>query len=253
MKNIKFPAFGMDSRTESTFAKHSFLSEELMQMRYRNEENGQEIIDIARKLIRYSLNDLEILNKETFAPKEWTAMSFFFRMLESSQASILLADMGMNGAATTTLRTGYECLFFACACWRKPEFKEKLPDGTRNEMYKITNGLSRFFNDSDFSEEIANKISKLNVKPLKSGPTYYEAAQVADLEILFQGIYRSLSMLGAHATEHSLINYKPSGENMTVNIGPSFENFEKIFEMSVLCIQTGRERLREHFSHIQFD
>lgn len=172
----------------------------------------------------------------------------FVRCIEACQATAILAERGVSSASFSVLRTAFECLFMACALWRKPEMlerHEKTHDTERilqaKEMLRIADKHLITGPSRALLEEVATEQSpgdKLSV---------FDSAAAADLLDLYQIIWRGSALAGAHATVRSMDNYcfeQPDG-SFLLDLKPNYERVDFFLGLVMTCLRTAFARYQE--------
>lgn len=254
MNHPSFPTFGVLSqmapgRSTTTFVKHGFLSGEADDFRLSASDERSNLLDDLKSAVEKAHSDIASL-PQPIDGKEFHALAFWVRTLEACQGAALLADYGMPGTAAAALRTGVECLFYACALWRSPGEVVRIQGNTSNEMFKMAEGIRKRFSHEERTAEVDEQLNLHQDKPDQRTMSAQEAAELAGLAKVYESTYRGLGAFGAHATERSQEPLYPKGppERPTAQIGPDFSQSELLIKGAYETLQLGRERFREHFS-----
>jgi hypothetical protein len=176
-------------------------------------------------------------------------LGYWLRCLESCQGAVLLIERGLPSAPFPIMRTVFECLFFACALWRKPALAAKLQASHDAERIKqaremIAAGAASRVPPAGFAELQAIAGETL---PAGTGLSAYEAAGAADLAFEYQTAYRGLGIGGAHASLRSLDDYfaqQPDG-SFELGFEPSSKRTAWLLGLVATCLGGGIERHRE--------
>jgi len=207
-------------------------------------EKAREAIQDALNLISRPTPSFES-NKGLLA-----GQGLFLRTIESCEATIILVDKGMAGAAWATLRTACECLLYACALWRNPsrfkDFTEANHKERLTQVHALRKGISL-----GLSAEAAAKLETLALSPNghQKWPAF-NAAEEAGLKDYYELIYRGCGLAGAHATERSLdrhlIEVNGGAEGAySWDYSPNFAHAHIQIGWTLQCLATGMDRLQE--------
>ncbi|MDZ7862667.1 DUF5677 domain-containing protein [Acidovorax sp.] len=167
-----------------------------------------ELYEIADAALENALEAFPLGAPEGMAEnKGWIGgLAMWLRAIECAEATLLLVRQGMGGAAWSTLRTGYECLFFAGALWNKPENHTRLESNHHFERLKQVGELLKPGQIELLDEKTKQMLQELaaaDAGPHK-GWSAQEAAKDAKLLTAYQWIYRGSSLAGAHGSQRSL-------------------------------------------------
>lgn len=201
---------------------------------------------------------LESLNRALESRGNFTAFAddmgrykgalFWFRALECCQATVMLADMGMQGASFSTLRTAWECLLTAAALWRKPELGAKLADHYFYELDKQGSELKKRAPEMLDDETLCLiKETMMQGGSTSTGWSMFEAATAAGLIGEYTLYWRGASLAGAHATEFSiaLMQKVDADGRAYVHVQPEFDQFASILGSVSQCLEIGQARFEE--------
>lgn len=162
-------------------------------------------LEKARELVQHGLNLLSQQAPQFQTEMGWlSAHGLSLRVVESCEATLILVDKGMAGAAWAPLRTAWECLFYAAALWRKPSRFADFTGAHHKERLTQVHALRKSAPPSLSPESIA----KLEALAQDSGAyekwPCFNAADEAGLKTEYELFYRGCGIAGAHATERSL-------------------------------------------------
>jgi len=141
-------------------------------------------------------------------PSHIVGVLFWLRSIESCQATVLLAERGLPTSPFSVLRTALECLFAACAVWRKPEAADKIQAWHHEERVRQAKQVLTLGAEGRVTPEglaALKAIASETVVP--SGWSHWEAAGAADLTFEYAMMYRGLGIGGAHASVRSLDDF----------------------------------------------
>jgi hypothetical protein len=176
-------------------------------------------------------------------------LGFWLRCLECCQGAVLLVERGLPSAPFPTLRTAFECLFFACALWRKPALAAKLRAGHDAERVKqakemIAAGAASRVPLAGLADLQA---IAAETAPTTNGLTAWEAAGAADLIFEYQTAYRGFGIAGAHASLRSLDDYfveRPDG-SFDLGFQPNSQQTAWLLSLISICLICGIGRHHE--------
>lgn len=232
------------------FSTYAFLSSEAYAQRASLHPAFADSMGAAREVVRQALAELPRSRAYTAQRGSAAALAFWLRTLESCQATILLLDLGMPGAAAAAVRTAYECLFHCCALLIDPSFYSRLNAAHVHE-YKLQAKQLKSLKDVNLSEEMLQKLEEYaSDEPEGKKWSTFEVAMAAGLQPLYESVWRGMASLGAHATERSLDRHfvtRADGEEQ-MTYAPDFRSLEVILMPVIFCLQVGRDRLREHIN-----
>ncbi|QLA81138.1 hypothetical protein EXV95_11120 [Acidovorax sp. JMULE5] len=162
------------------------------------------------------------------ASKGWLAgNALWMRALSNCEVTLFLVEKGMDGPAWSNLRMAYECLFFACALWDKPENLTRIEDNHRIEKAKQARGLLKPGVYPAMTPERKASLEKIangavGAKEWK----VFDAAFEVGMEYWYQMVYRGSSLAGAHATELSTnVHFEEVSEGVhSFYYGPRYDD-----------------------------
>lgn len=226
----------------STFQDLGFFSEQLHQARASSNPEFASRFDKVLDQCKVSMAELRKWPNGEVHKGHAFARAFWWRCIETCQATVTLADLGMATSAMVTARAAHEYLYYACALWRKPGLYEKIFEKHDFELLKQLNEMER--------QQIWPESKTAPFRPPKtglSGLSAKEAADAADLQDLYAVAYRGLSRLGAHSSLLSVIRAMPVCEKggHSLVIGPDFEHTGSLLDNVNMCLITGGIRLHE--------
>lgn len=197
------------------------------------------------EVVRESLHSLERLRRGSQSAVGYqTGIFLWLRSIEASQGAAHLADLGMPGTASSALRTAFECLFYACALWRKPELEARLLEGNIAELQKMASKVKAKLPEVLIDHETVEMMDRiLALREAKAQLSAFDAAEAADLLHLYETAYRGLSNSGAHGTWGStgLLRSRMSAEG-TLKVGPDYTQTRLIWGGARRCLSVGNER-----------
>lgn len=177
-------------------------------------------------------------------------IGLFLRLVESSEATIILIDKGMAGAAWATLRTAFECLFYTCALWRNPARWDDFTEAHHKERLTQVHALQKCV-PHELSVDAIEKLDAL----AESRNTHqkwpaYNAAEEAGLKDYYELFYRGCGLAGAHATQRSLdrhlkVDSQRAESTPALDYGPNFDQARTQIAWTLQCLATGMDRLQE--------
>lgn len=228
------------------FRNFGYLSSEANALRASANQHFEQDFQAVRNLVKEALDAISTTPLSR-SLQHWVGLGFWIRAVEATQGAIILLDHGMGSTAAAALRTGLECLFYACAVWRNPErvaalqsAHEKETGVQINEMLKTGQG--------HLPKEHTQTLLQLQ-KEQRDGQKWsaFDAAKEADLVVFYNTAYRGLGLAGAHATLASLEDYlgAPESETPGVFVGPHFSKHQIIFSGAGMCLCIGIEHYRD--------
>lgn len=235
---------------QSRFKDFGFLSDAVYANRASLKTEYATSTKTVFELVRTCLNELEqVKNVSLEAGGLQNGLLLWIRSIEAAQGAIHLADLGMPSSANSSLRTAFECMFYACALWRKPALYTRHVQGYVAELQKMARKVLDVCDESDLDPEIVTKMKALVAEPESRGElSAYEAAEAADLLHIYQPVYRGLSSSGAHATWGSTGTFRnqvsPQGN---LKVGPDYSKTELIWMGAYRCLSIGSERFKSDF------
>lgn len=194
--------------------------------------------------------DLLRVPKHLEANEGWVAgLALWLRAVESCEATLTLVQQGTPGAAWATLRTAFECLFYACALWNKPENYKKLSDTHHHERLLQIQEMLKHKSLEGVSPETLARWTASGESPKSYGKwSSYEAADDAKLMNYYQLMYRGCSLAGAHGTERSLethLNVEADG-SVSLKYRRNFEHARLQLSWTREVLSQGLVALRKH-------
>lgn len=231
----------------NSFDELGFLSEEIDAARLVIRNQFPAEFAKVEAAVRLAVAELATVQGSA-SPGYLVAMGYWLRCVESCQGAVLLIERGLPGAPFPVLRTAFECLFFACAVWRKPELVDKLQAGHHTERVKQAKEMLAAGAASRVtSERLADLQSIAAESAGGTGVSAWEAAGAADLVFEYQTAYRGFGIAGAHASARSLDDYVEQLEDGSFNLGfePRCERTAWLLGLVVTCLSCGTARHRE--------
>ena len=237
----------MDS-AGSTFKDMAFFSEQLHSARASNDPQHIQRFDEILEQCKSALAEFRQWPDGEINRAHAVGRAFWWRCIETCQATVILVDLGMATSAMSTARAAHEYLYHACALWRQPELLEKLKQKHESELTKQLNEIETHgIWSKDKTEPFRPKDSG------KSGLSAIEAASAAGLQDLYAVAYRGLSQLGAHSTFISALRAMPSSEKggHSLFIGPEFSHVKPLLDNVHMCLLTGGIRYKEAIDSVK--
>jgi hypothetical protein len=230
------------------FATLGFLSSDIEHERSTLRQQHRAEFARVEELSEQAIGELQQVRGA--ADREYLlGVGYWLRCLECCQAAVLLVERGLPGAPFPTLRTAFECLFFACGLWRKPALALKLEAGHHAERIKqartmIAAGAASRVTAAELADLQA---ITAETPPQTTGLTAYEAAGAADLSLDYETAYRGLGIAGAHASLRSLDDYFDEQPDGSFNLGfkPSSKRAAWLLGLVCTCLQAGIAPHRE--------
>jgi len=232
---------------QSRFRDFGFLSDAAYANRASLKTDYSDSAQTVFERVRTCLNDLDQVKGACLdVGGVQNGLLLWIRSIEASQGAIHLADLGMPGTANSSLRTAFECLFYACALWRKPALNTRLFQDYVGELQKMASKVLPISAEHNLDPETVDRMNAIVAEPKSKGElSAHDAAEAADLLGLYQTAYRGLSSHGAHATWGSTGTFRnrvsPQG-NLVV--GPDFAQTELIWRGAHKCLRIGSERFK---------
>lgn len=180
--------------------------------------------------------------------------AFWLRAIEACQGAVLLSERGLATSSYAVLRTALECLFSACALWRKPEIVDDIDAWHHQERIKQAREMLRCGAEQRIFPE---RLSVLKAVAAEMQPTskwsFWEAAKVAGFEFEYATMYRGLGIAGAHATPRSLDSFHDERDDgtMGLRLAPTFEKLDWLLSLVADCLGKGIERHQEALKSIE--
>lgn len=231
----------------SSFNELGFLSDEVEATRLVIREQLPAEFAQVEAAVRLSIAELAAVQGSA-SPGYLVAMGYWLKCIESCQGAVLLIERGLPGAPYPVLRTAFECLFFACAVWRKPELLDKLKAGHDAERVKQANLMLAAGAAARVTPGRLADLQAIAAEPTDgTGVSAWEAANAADLVFEYQTAYRGFGIAGAHATARSLDDYVEQLEDgsFTLGLEPGCERTAWLLGLVVTCLSCGTGRHRE--------
>lgn len=171
------------------------------------------------------------------------AMSFWTRCVTTCQAAFLLGERGMGVEAMVLLRTAYEHLFFCGALIARPDILPRIEGEDRKQRHRQIEAMLR---SKQILEAMTPALKAELEEYVRDTPkptkeiSAYEAADLAGMEGVFSGAYRTLSMVGSHASFTTAGH--AFGESLSeLQFGPSRDHLEMVFGLARYCLTLGME------------
>lgn len=132
--------------------------------------------------------------------------ALFMRGLQSLQGGIIMIERGLNHEARTLTRSCFESLFYLGASVRDPEFSNRIALDHIHRMEGLSRAHSKYSSEEDRADltaaiEEMKKVGK-DAKGKQLGIS--DAADSAEMRMMYDGFYKGLSNDSAHPTLMSL-------------------------------------------------
>lgn len=229
----------------STFSELGFLSSEaaanVQSLRKAHHESFTRVESLMTGAV-HAVQREQLTASRTYL----VGVGYWLRCIEACQGAVLLIERGMPAAPYSVIRTALECLFIACAVWRKPELLDKLEDGHHAERIRqavamVKAGAQSRVSPAQFAE--LRKVAE-TVPPSLPGLSFHDAAVASGFEWEYQHAYRGLALAGAHATVRSLDDFVAEQSDGSFSIGfdasPNRIAFQLVWVAD--CLEKGMRR-----------
>lgn len=177
------------------------------------------------------------------------AVAYWLRCIECCQAAVLLVERGLPTAPFAIMRGAFECLFFACALWRKPALAAQLQVQHDIERVRQAKEMIKAGAASRVAPDRFIDLEMIAGQPVPGGAglSAWQAANDAGLTYEYENAYRGFSIAGAHASLRSLDSYfvEQSDGSITLAFEPSSERAAWLLGLVVSCLKCGIDRHRQ--------
>jgi uncharacterized protein DUF5677 len=231
-----------------TFEEIGYLSPEIEAFREGTRAAHSAEFAKLESSVRVALEDLRSINGAT-SDAYLVGLGYWLRCIESCQGVALLAERGMAAIPFAALRTAYECLFYACALWRKPMLIVKFELLHHQERIKQAREM---LNAGAEARVPPDRLSDLKgvaaeTPPSEAGISAWEAAGAADLVFEYQTVYRGCGLAGAHASLRSLDGFYAEHQDgsISLRLEPDAKRISWLLGLVDTCLQCGIRRRRE--------
>lgn len=229
----------------TTFSELGFLSSEAAEnVQHLRKEHHERFARVEILMAGAML----AVQRESFSTSRTylVGVGYWLRCIEACQGAVLLIERGMPAAPYSVIRTALECLFIACAVWRKPELLDKLEDGHHAERIKQAIAMVKAGAHSRVPPEQFAELKNIaeTVPPPLPGLSFHDAAVVGGFEWEYQHVYRGLAIAGAHATVRSLDDFVEEQSNGSFSIGFKSSPNKIAFQLTWVadCLEKGMKR-----------
>lgn len=218
-----------------------FLSSEMESIRNLTRNRFEEVIRECEEVSRRATSQLfgQQLNMATLPIL--TAMSLWARCVSGCQAAIILAERGMGIDALAMLRTAYENLFYCAAILKSPDTVSRLAgEDTQQRVKQAKAMLSDPQVCTVLRDEDRILLAEMVQEAPKSSPSInaFEAAEIAEMLVVYHATWRTLSLVAAHATLTSAGH--AFGKSITdLQFGPSHDHLAEAFGLARDCLRLG--------------
>lgn len=235
------------------FERLGFLSSEVEQWRDEHRGRLQALFENIEQGSKTAIAEVHAARgTATLAYVVGTA--FWLRAIEACQGAVLLSERGLATSSYAVLRTALECLFSACALWRKPEIVGDINAWHHQERIKQAREMLRCGAEQRVLPERLSVLKAIAAEmPTSSKWSFWEAAQVAGLEFEYAAMYRGLGIAGAHATPRSLDSFHDEHDDGTMRLrhAPDFAKLDWLLSLVGDCLRMGIERHQEALKSIE--
>lgn len=213
-------------------------------------------LEKARELVQHGLDLLTQITPQFEAEKGWlAAYGLSLRAVESCEATLILIDKGMAGAAWAPLRTAWECLFYAAALWRNPARFADFTEAHHKERLTQVHALRKSAPPTLSPESVAKLETLAQYPGTNEKWPCFNAAEEAGLKIEYELFYRGCGLAGAHATQRSLdrhftqLNGAKEGEYLWT-YAPNFDTAAIQTEWAIQCLALTMDRFQEQLTAV---
>ncbi|HUG24295.1 DUF5677 domain-containing protein [Piscinibacter sp.] len=238
-------------KTMKTFAALGFLSSDVEHERRALRKRHSAEFAQVEALTEQAMTELQAVSGAS-SQEYLLGLGYWLRCLEGCQGAVLLIERGLPSAPFPVLRTAFECLFFACALWRRPALAAKLQAGHDAERIKQARTMIAAGAASRVPPDRLAELQAIAAEthPSSTGLTAFEAAGAADLALDYETAYRGLGIAGAHASLRSLDDYFVAQPDGSFDLGfePSSKRTAWLLGLVATCLRGGIERHREAHS-----
>jgi hypothetical protein len=197
----------------ASFYERGFLSAYAEETRASKSSEFKDDYALVLRTVEASMSQLKTLeNRPAPSIESDFGLGYWLRCNEACQSAVMLADLGMSGAAMGSQRLALECLFFAAACWREPDkFGLEVPGMLNSSLRVIANNMPaklRAAFEAEHGPEVPALLEALGKLKPGGGALYERMAKLAGMSDLYDALYRYLSAVGAHATPISAARHR---------------------------------------------
>jgi len=237
--------------TATSFDVLGFFSAEAEEQRpLLREAHSSEFMKV-EGLATQAISDLKAVDGEA-TQAYLIGVAYWMRCIECCQAAVLLVERGLPTAPFPVMRTAFECLFVACALWRKPDLVAKLQDGHDSERIKQAKAMVAAGAAGRVDPGKLLELESVAAEMPSAGPglTAWEAAGAAGLTFEYQTAYRGFGLAGAHASLRSLDGLVEEREDGSIDFhfGPDDRHTAWLLSLVATCLTGGIQRHRESLS-----
>ncbi|CAE6705985.1 hypothetical protein G2912_01070 [Paraburkholderia aspalathi] len=165
------------------------------------------------------------------------AVVFLSKCVQACQATLLLGERGLELEAAAVLREAYEYLFVGAAILQAPSIVQRLIRESEREHGKQAAKLHKPDDGEPIvDEQYLERLRTLAEGEVKgSGLSVYAAAEAVNMTGIYDGVYRTLSRMGTHATATTLLH--GSGRDGNVYGGPARKHLAQLLEWTSDCLK----------------
>jgi hypothetical protein len=197
--------------------RDGFLSPDIAEIRDRCRSQHRDSFEMITEINRVAQAVLPGFSTLQSTDKNSIACQLFIRALQSLQAAVLTAEIGLMSEAYTLIRSGLESVFYLGATIRTDDIKLKLMRDQVKRVRTVMEGFKRAIPDGDkyvnqdaFEEMLRSALPE-GVDPATVSIKTF--ADQAGLTVLYDGIYRQLSLAHAHPSLISLASIRHVGDD----------------------------------------
>lgn len=204
--------YGVAPRAES-FQLDGFLYTQQWAGVGPNTRESDRQLNLARRANRLAHREAFRLNIDSTNNRQLFSACLFLRLLESSQAGIVLSTMGLRHDAATVLRGALEALIKLRACGADPDYLRTYADrGSKETLKRVRLGLSQE-DRATLSPELRLRLETTERElegMIKEGfskePSLEHLAEKVGLKELYKFLYRPFCA-SAHSESGALVDY----------------------------------------------
>lgn len=214
----------------------SFLSPSIAASISNIRQNYSTLFDLAQSFDNLGirvLSDEWMANAQNGSNQQLIAATLFLRTLGSFQALYLLAERGLLADARTILRSATETVIWLVAVGKNEEVCNYLVAGDKSHRQKLGKAwleIPQAVTEMTASEKTTTEDAIQSIHIEKASTKIADLARKADVEALYQTIYRLTSGDAAHPTLGALSRHVEEDANGYIRglkFGPDVGDLEK--------------------------
>lgn len=238
--------------SSESFKKKGFLSAEVDSFKVSIREGLTSDFESVELESERAIQSLVGIRPQLLSIVTISGILFWYRSIRACQAAILLCERGMAQEGQVLIRTGFESLFYAVALRKSDDVFDRLESNVNKEKLKQIAGMLRN-SEGNLTPDQIDKLREYEGLMEKPGKeiSVFEAAKIADMDFLYETVYRGFSLTAAHGTFSSLDWLLVERDNgITFAMGPTDHHVAWTLGIARVCLSQGVQAFSDLNSNV---